>query len=45
MLAWFSYSYGKKCMVVDSLLEYKGPPNCVQYRVWSRSIKLEDVVQ
>ena len=33
-LPWFSYGY-RKCMSVDSLLEYKFSPNCVHYWVWS----------
>ena len=34
-VSWFSYAYWKR-MFVDSLTEYFGPPNCVQYWVWSR---------
>ena len=33
-LSWFSFGYWKR-MFVDSLTEYLGPPNCVQYWVWS----------
>ena len=33
-LPWFSYD-DQKCMFVDSLTEYIGPPNCVHYLVWS----------
>ena len=32
--SWFSYGYWK-CMFVDSLTEYIGPPNCVHYWVYS----------
>ena len=33
----------KKCMLVDFLIIYIGPPNYVHYYVWS--IKFEDVLQ
>ena len=34
LLNLHSYDY-HKCMFVDSLTEYIGPPNYIHYQVWS----------